>query len=249
MQEQNVLKKDTETISKMFNGIAGEYDMLNHLLSFNIDKIWRKGMSSHLLKQANLTNERKFSVLDIACGTGDSAISLFKCGFEVTGIDISKNMLEIAVKKNSKLIERKNEKKTVSVPNYILAGAESIPFPDNSFEAVTISFGIRNFNNRDKCLEEIYRVIKPGGSLAVLEFAKPKNRVIRWGYNLYFNNILPWIGGIVSKNRAAYKYLANSVEQFPMFEEFANEISRAGFKDCRYKKYSLGIAVLYTGKK
>lgn len=247
----------------MFNGIAGNYDFLNHLLSFNIDKYWRSRMVNFLLElPGNQTHSYK--VLDIACGTGDSSIALYKKGMTVTGIDIAQKMMDIAIAKNKKLEQgqkqgkcnmaerEQSEKEKVSgvpLPEYKLASAEEIPFPDNSFDAVTISFGIRNFNHRPQCLEEIYRVIKPGGAIAVLEFAKPKNSIIRFVYNTYFNNILPFIGDMVSKDKGAYKYLAESVEQFPKYEAFCNEITNAGFKETDYHKYTFGVAVLYTAKK
>lgn len=244
-----MLNKESSRISGMFNGIAPSYDLLNHLLSLNIDKYWRRGMV-HFLEdtfiQAGGKNHPEPRVLDIACGTGDSAIALYKRGMAVTGADIAEKMLEVAVAKNEKL---KKKGLSAPLPEYILASAEALPFPDNSFDAVTISFGIRNFNRREKCLEEIYRVIKPEGVLAILEFAKPKNRMIRFTYNLYFNNILPFIGNIISKDKGAYKYLAESVEQFPRYDAFCKELEAGGFTNVTYKKYTSGIAVLYTGQK
>lgn len=247
----------------MFNGIAGNYDFLNHLLSFNIDKYWRSRMVNFLLRLPGY-HTHNYKVLDIACGTGDSTIALYRKGMAVTGIDIAQKMMDIAIAKNKKLEkeqkhgkcrrgENEQQKKEnisgVPVPEYRLASAEAIPFPDHSFDAVTISFGIRNFNRRPQCLGEIYRVIKPGGAIAVLEFAKPKNSIIRFIYNTYFNNILPLIGDMISKDKGAYKYLAESVEQFPKYEAFCSEITNAGFKETDYHKYTFGIAVLYTGKK
>ncbi|MEF9986747.1 MAG: bifunctional demethylmenaquinone methyltransferase/2-methoxy-6-polyprenyl-1,4-benzoquinol methylase UbiE [Bacteroidales bacterium] len=241
------LNKDSGTISGMFNEIAPSYDFLNHLLSFNIDKYWRSLMVNFLLKHGSTINgEVPLKVLDIACGTGDSTIALYKKGFNVTGIDIAEKMMEVAIKKNKKIVQKSP---LIHLPIYILGSAEALPFPESSFDAVTISFGIRNFNNRAQCLADILRVIKPNGVLAILEFAKPKNKIIRFIYNAYFNNILPFIGNIVSKDKGAYKYLAESVEQFPKYDYFCNEIKRAGFKDVGYKKYTFGIAVLYTGKK
>ena len=236
MSSKKLLKKDRETISGMFNNIAHGYDFLNHLLSFNIDKKWRKKMTKYLLKYSAQNDNLKLNVLDIACGTGDSSIALLKSGMNVTGIDIAKKMLDIAREKNKDI-------------TFILGSADAIPFPDNNFDAITISFGIRNFDNRDKCLKEIYRVLKPNGVLCILEFAKPKNAFLKFGYNLYFNNILPFIGGIVSKDKKAYKYLAESVDQFPKYEHFTNELANNNFKEANYKKLTSGIAVLYTAKK
>ncbi len=247
------LNKEREIISGMFNRIAPDYDFLNHLLSLNIDKYWRKKMTKFLVNYATENNKTQLEVLDIACGTGDSSIALYKSGFKVTGADISKNMLDIAIAKNEKLGQGSSKKlsgsKKITLPEYHLASAEELPFADNSFDAVTISFGIRNFNNRDKCLAEIYRVIKPNGVLTILEFAKPRNPIIKFGYNLYFNNILPAIGGIISKDKGAYKYLAESVEHFPKYEMFTKGFIQAEFKETKYNIYSFGIAVLYTGKK
>lgn len=235
-QKTETLKKDRETIKGMFNNIANGYDFLNHLLSFNIDKKWRKRMTKFLSNYAIQNNISRLNVLDIACGTGDSSIELDKNGMHVTGIDIADKMLEKAKEKRPDI-------------DFILGSAEKLPFEDNSFDAVTISFGIRNFDNRDKCIKEIYRVIKKGGVICILEFAKPQNMFIRAGYNLYFNNILPFIGGIVSKDKNAYKYLAESVNQFPKYKLFLEELSEGGFKNTRYTKYTFGIAVLYVAKK
>ncbi len=240
------LNKDSEKISGMFNGIAPRYDLLNHLLSFNIDRYWRIRMVRYLKNACPAAdNGRPVKILDIACGTGDSSIALYKQGFAVTGVDIAEKMLEAAINKNKKL----KKSSPTPLPEYIPANAEVLPFPDNSFDGVSISFGIRNFNKRQQCMNEIYRVIKPGGILAILEFAKPENVIIRFVYNLYFNNILPFVGDIISKDKGAYKYLAESVEQFPKYEDFCGEISGSGFICAGYKKYTFGIAVLYTGKK
>lgn len=226
----------------MFNGIAPHYDKLNHILSLNIDKYWRKVMVKFIKQEYKAGGMPK--VLDLACGTGDSSIALCKQGMNVTGADIAQKMLDIAILKNDKINKRYSP-----LPDYILASAEDLPFENEKFDATTISFGIRNFNNRDKCLQEILRVIKPGGVLAILEFAKPQNSIIRFFYNLYFNNLLPFIGKIVSKDKAAYKYLSDSVEAFPKFDSFCKEVEQAGFKEVKYKKLTFGICVLYTGKK
>lgn len=276
------LDKKSGTISAMFNKIAPKYDFLNHVLSFNMDKYWRKKLAGFLFRN------KVSKVLDIACGTGDSTIGIYNKGIEVTGADIAEKMVEVALEKNKKLkrrfrveyppagngssagkavqeteaaperktvkghtddTEENRKRREVPLPEYVIASAESLPFPDGAFDAVTISFGIRNFDKREHCLKEIYRVVKPGGCVAVLEFAKPRNRIVRGVYNLYFNNVLPIVGRMVSKDKDAYKYLAASVEQFPRFEAFCKEIESAGFRETGYRKYTAGIAVLYTGIK
>lgn len=242
------LSKESGRISGMFNGIAPRYDLLNHLLSLNIDRYWRSRMvgflkQSHLPKGAESVYPK---ILDIACGTGDSSVALYKSGMAVTGVDIAEKMMAFAIAKNNRLAKRGSE---VPLPEYVLGSAEALPFPDSCFDGVTISFGIRNFNRRPQCLQEIYRVIKPGGTLAILEFAKPRNPIVRWIYNTYFNNILPWVGDLISKDKGAYKYLAESVEQFPRYDAFCRELEAGGFSAVRYRPYTFGIAILYNGKK
>lgn len=242
------LDKRDSTISSMFNGIATKYDLLNHILSLNIDKLWRKELVN-FLTQYSLNTDKTYYVADIACGTGDLSIALFKKGIKVCGIDISSQMLEVAKIKTKKLLNKRgklNSNVASIAPEYIIGNAECLNFKDREFDAITIAFGIRNFNKRDICLKEIYRVIKPGGHLAILEFAAPKNKLIKYFYNLYFKNILPFIGRLISKDKSAYKYLVESVENFPKYEDFCKEIKAANFKDIKYKKLSFGIATLYT---
>lgn len=227
------LNKQSEIISEMFNQIAPQYDLLNHILSLNIDKLWRKKLIRRI-KQYNVKE-----TLDLACGTGDLSILLAKNGYNVTGMDIAEQMLSIA---------REKSKKTAGI-NYLNASAESIPAADNAYDAVTISFGIRNFNNRDKCLKEIYRVLKPGAPLMILEFAEPKGKIWRALYLFYFRNILPLIGKLVSKSNSAYSYLPKSVLQFPQYEQFTAELEQAGFVKTKYSTCSGGIAVLYIAEK
>lgn len=238
--------KNAGRISAMFNNIAGSYDNVNHLLSLNIDVVWRKKMVEFLLLRKG--EKKDFKVLDIACGTGDSTIAIYKKGMKVTGADIASGMLDIAKRKNSTLQSyprcAPNPK-----PEYILASAEQLPFEAGSFDAVTISFGIRNFNKRPRCLGEIYKVIKPGGSIAILEFAAPRNRLLGVLYRFYLTKVLPFVGGAVSKDRHAYRYLASSIEQFPKYEAFCTELTDAGFNNVSYKPLTGGIAVLYTGTK
>ena len=240
--ESQTLNKDRSIISEMFNKIAPRYDFLNHLLSFGIDKIWRKRLIKYI------TQNGAKNALDIACGTGDLTIALYKKGIEVVGLDIADKMLQIAENKSAKIATKRGDD-TTATPIYICGSAESIPFKNEQFDAVTISFGIRNFNHREECLKEIHRVIKKGGNLAILEFATPKNRLWRAIYNLYFLNILPLIGKIVSKDRSAYSYLPESVTQFPQYDNFNQELSKANFIDIKYRSCSGGIALLYTATK
>lgn len=243
-----VLNKDSNSISSMFDGIAPKYDSINHILSLNIDKLWRKKLGKFIQKSTKHLS-RTPEILDIACGTGDSSIALYKRGFNVTGVDISQQMLNIAIRKNEKLNHCKKLQKQVCLPKYIKSSAELLPFKDSSFDAITISFGIRNFNNREECLKQIFRVVKQDGTIGILEFAKPSNCVIRFIYNIYFNNILPFVGGIVSKDKSAYKYFTESVNEFPKFNDFCKELEDVGFKNVSYKKLSFGICVLYSGYK
>lgn len=239
------LDKREDAISGMFNEIAPKYDFINHLLSFNIDVRWRKKAVGFLDScKAKKGEEAQFKVIDIACGTGDSSIAIYKRGMMVTGADISQGMLDIAIQKNAGLAPSR-----IPLPEYVNASAENLPFDAETFDAATICFGIRNFNDRCGSLREIYRVIRKGGYLAILEFAEPENRLFRLLYSLYLKHMLPGIGGLVSNRRSAYRYLAKSIEDFPKYERFCNELSEAGFNEVKYKPLTGGIALLYTGKK
>lgn len=234
-----ILDKSNGQIAGMFNSIAHRYDLLNHLLSLGIDNIWRR----KLLKSAMRSHPE--NALDIACGTGDLTIALAKRGIKVTGLDIAQEMMEYAKLKSKKIAGRKN----IQLPDFVHSPAESLPFRENSFDIVSIGFGIRNFSDRKKSLSEIYRVLKPGGKLMVLEFAQPKNYILRTLFNLYFRNILPLIGKIISGNNHAYKYLTDSVEEFPKYEEFGKELKDSGLNNLDYKPLTGGIALLYTAVK
>ncbi len=238
------LNKERENISAMFNNIAESYDRLNHLLSLGIDKIWRKRVIKHI-KSKDARN-----VLDLACGTGDLSIEMFKEGISVTGIDIAQKMLDIAndkcndfINKNTHIVNA-NKK-----PQFILGSAEDIPVDSLTYDAVTIAFGIRNFQDRERALKEIHRVLKRGGCISILEFAVPRNIIWKRLYLLYFNIVLPIIGSIISKDKNAYRYLPASVKEFPQYDLFLDEINRAGFVNLRYKSLTGGVAVLYTAQK
>lgn len=227
------LSKDKKEIAGMFDSIAPRYDFLNHLLSLNIDRTWRR----KLVKCAISNNPA--CILDLACGTGDVSRALSEKNIKVTGLDISENMLSIARTKKCK----------GPAITYINGPADDIPFPDNNFDAVTISFGIRNFDKRETCLEEIYRVLSPEGTLAILEFSIPRNRLWKAVYTFYFTRFLPIIGRAVSHQQFAYSYLPQSALEFPKMEDFCNELSSAGFKNVTSRPLSGGIACIYLGIK
>ncbi|MFA6335361.1 MAG: bifunctional demethylmenaquinone methyltransferase/2-methoxy-6-polyprenyl-1,4-benzoquinol methylase UbiE [Bacteroidales bacterium] len=233
-----ILNKDRAVISSMFNSIAGKYDLLNHLLSLGIDKIWRRKLVKFV------KSKRPGIVLDLACGTGDLTIALYKAGLKVIGMDIAEGMIDVAKAKCSNFPAEDKLK-----PEYLLAPAELIPLEDKSVDAVTIAFGIRNFENRNQSFKEIKRVLKSNGYLAILEFATPKNLLWKGMFNIYFFYILPLIGKIISKDSSAYSYLPESVMSFPKYDQFCKELVESGFTDVRYKSLTGGVALLYTARR
>ncbi len=229
------LSKDPEKISSMFDEISGNYDRLNHILSFGIDRSWRRRLVRELSCQIEASGSTlcQTKVLDLACGTGDLSALLKKSGFNVVGGDFSREMLRKAKDRNPDI-------------EFVFADAENLPFEDNSVDAVTICFGIRNFNDREKALTEIRRVLKPSGVLAIAEFSIPEQCVWRACYTLYFRYILPAIGGIVSSNKSAYTYLPESAFDFPAPKLFVKEIESAGFSDVRSIPMTGSVALVYT---
>ncbi len=224
-------------VETMFDNVAFTYDILNRILSFNIDIYWRNILVD-LIK--GLKNNK---ILDIATGTGDLAITIAKkIKTEVTGFDLSQNMLSVADKK----VKKENLSKYVSL---IHGDAENMPFNENEYDIVTVSFGVRNFENLDKGLTEIYRVLKLNGSLFILEFSQPENFIFKKLYFFYFTKILPFIGGILSKDKYAYSYLPSSVYNFPYGEQMLAILSKNGFKNTSFKKLTFGIASIYIAKK
>ena len=282
----------------MFDSIAGDYDSLNHILSLDVDKIWRK----KALKQI-VDAPAPARVLDLACGTGDFSIAIAKAlsrshkrvgtpieahvkapakapveapakapveapakapveaqvtstGFvtgdsgksdlmtkgHVTGVDLSEGMLAVMREK----VGKAGLTEMISIEE---GDGENLRFPDNTFDRVTIAFGIRNFENREKGLREMLRILKPGGRLVILELSRPENKVIRWFYDLYFLHILPKIGGKVSGDKAAYAYLPTSVAAFPGKKAFMATMRKAGFRAVTHKAFTLGICRMYTGEK
>jgi len=226
-----------QQVEEMFDSISPKYDLLNHLLSLNIDKLWRKRAIKKL---------RSFSpknILDVATGTADFAIEASRInGCKVTGIDISEGMLNIGREK----IRRIALDKTISL---IKADSENLPFNNNTFDAATVGFGVRNFENLELGLSEILRVLKPEGVLMTLEFSRPETPPLRQLYNFYFKRILPTIGKKISNDERAYSYLPESVSEFPDGKKFIAILEKAGFKNNAYFQQTFGIATIYQSQK
>jgi demethylmenaquinone methyltransferase/2-methoxy-6-polyprenyl-1,4-benzoquinol methylase len=226
-----------EQVAKMFDNISHKYDFLNHFLSLGIDIYWRK-------KAIKLLSSSKPKyILDIATGTGDFAIEALKLAPDkVIGVDISAGMLKYGNEKIVKLgLQHKIE--------LILGDSEKLPFDDNTFDAITVSFGGRNFENLEKGLIDMFRVLKPGGKALVLEFSKPRSFPLKQIYNFYFKNILPVLGKMFSKDNTAYTYLPESVNAFPDGEDFLKVFENSGFKKTKCIPLTFGISSIYIGEK
>jgi len=231
---------NTETkkkqVTKMFDNIAGSYDFLNHTLSLGMDDIWRK------IAIKKLSN-KPATILDIATGTGDFAISATKyTNATITGIDISQGMLDVGIEK----ITKKGLTDRIQLQ---LADSENLPFQNNSYDAITAGFGVRNFEDLNKGLSEMYRTLKSGGIVAILEPSEPTYFPLKQFYKLYFHYILPFIGGIISKDKNAYTYLPNSVSAFPSGNDFLTELVKVGFKESKHIPLTFGIVSLYVAIK
>lgn len=211
-----------------FDKIARDYDRMNRLMTLGLDCRWRKRAVRGL----------KGEVLDVACGTGDMAVSLVERGCTVTGVDISEEMLAIARQK-------------APIVTFMIADAEHLPFPDASFDAVTCAFGVRNFVHLEQGLNEMLRVLKPGGQLVILELATPDNPLVKPFYNLYTRRIIPWLGSRIAGNREAYTYLPASIERFPKGDAFLEKIRNSRFPilNCRQRKLTFGVCRLYTASR
>lgn len=221
----------------MFDNISHRYDFLNHFLSLGIDKGWRR----KAIRQ--LEPLRPAVILDVATGTGDFAIQALSLKpHKVIGIDISEGMLAVGRKKIA-------DRQLTSQVELFSGDSENIPFADNKFDAVTVGFGVRNFENLQRGLAEIYRVVKPGGMVVVLEFSRPRTFPFRQVYNFYFKFILPKIGRFISSDKAAYTYLPESVEAFPDGEDFLQCLSTVGFKNTKCRALTFGISSIYSGSK
>lgn len=226
-----------EQVTEMFDTIANEYDGLNRVISLGVDTKWRKRL-------VKIVKEKQPQIiLDIATGTGDLAIALSETGArEIIGLDISKGMLDVGRKK----IVSKNLEKIIQM---VQGDGESLPFEKDHFDAITVAFGVRNFEDLEKGLKEIFRVLKPGGILAILETSVPTKTPIKQGYFLYTRYILPLIGRLFSKDRKAYAYLSESAAAFPHGKAFNNILGKIGFIGMENKPQSLGVASIYIASK
>lgn len=234
-QEKEGSKK--EQVAEMFDNISERYDFLNHVLSLSIDKGWRKKVV-RMVKA-----EKPKQILDVATGTADLAIALEKSHPEqIIGIDISNGMLEVGRQK----VARKDLSSLITLEQ---ADSEDLPFEDNRFDAITVAFGVRNFENLQKGLKEMRRVLRPGGKLLVLEFSQPQSFPFKQLYNFYFKNILPGLGRMISKDSRAYTYLPESVGAFPHGAAFIAELEKAGYGHCQADPVTFGIASIYEATK
>ena len=226
-----------ERVENMFNSIASRYDLLNRVLSGGIDKTWRRKSIDYLVPL------QPKSILDIATGTGDFALEAVRLHpREIRGIDISEQMLAIGRKKIA-------DRKLDNLITLTRGDSESLQFADNTFDAVTVAFGVRNFENLQKGLSEMIRVLKPGGTVLILEFSQPVTFPVKQFYRFYSRYILPVIGQLVSKERAAYEYLPESVAAFPYGEQFVSILRECGYSSPAYHPLTFGIAGIYTGVK
>jgi demethylmenaquinone methyltransferase / 2-methoxy-6-polyprenyl-1,4-benzoquinol methylase len=234
-----MLKKEgkKQEVRAMFNSIANRYDFLNHFLSAGIDHCWRK----KAIKLAGVHHPK--TILDMATGTGDLAIAATALHPEIIiGIDIAENMLAIGR-------DKLKEKKLEAIISFETGDSENLRFEDRTFDAVMVAFGVRNFENLENGLTEMYRVLNKGGIAVILEFSKPTGIGIRHIYNLYFRYILPLLGKTISGNSSAYTYLPDSVSEFPAGDAFLKILGSAGFSKTTSKRLSFGIASIYTGIK
>lgn len=239
MKPYNEEQSKKEQVEEMFDNIAPNYDRLNHILSLNIDRIWRR----RVMRIVRRSKARR--IMDLATGTGDLAIAMAKRvdRTQILGVDLSEEMLAVARAK----IQKQGLEERIMLEK---GDAENLTMvADGSLDAVTVAFGVRNFENMERGLSEIFRTLRPGGKLVVLEFSMPKNRLIRWIYSQYAHRLLPRIGGMISKDKRAYTYLPDSVEEFPSPERFAEILRSVGFSSVRPRSQSFGIAYIYDATK
>ncbi|MEJ2883156.1 bifunctional demethylmenaquinone methyltransferase/2-methoxy-6-polyprenyl-1,4-benzoquinol methylase UbiE [Pedobacter sp. GR22-6] len=227
-----------EQVASMFNNISGTYDFLNHFMSLGIDIIWRK----KAIRELKSIQPR--IMLDVATGTGDFAFEAIKIlqPEKIIGVDISEGMLDVARKK----IQERDLQHIFSVQ---MGDSEGLHFNDDHFDAITVAFGVRNYQNLEKGLADMYRVLKPGGKMVILEFSKPRAFPVKQGYNFYFKHITPMLGKLFSKDHRAYEYLPESVAAFPDGDAFLSLMQKVGFKHTKDRRLTFGISAIYTGIK
>jgi demethylmenaquinone methyltransferase/2-methoxy-6-polyprenyl-1,4-benzoquinol methylase len=227
-------------VREMFGRIAPRYDLLNHLLSLDIDKLWRRRVAR---KFASVLRDPQAKVLDLCCGTGDLAFAFRReapAGAEITGSDFVPEMLVLA---------RAKAAASGAAVEFMAADALALPFADASFDLVSCAFGLRNLANYDRGLQEIHRVLRPGGVAAILEFSEPPGKMFGALYQFYFRHVLPRLGGLISGSASAYSYLPISVSKFPLPEELVFRLERAGFTDVQFERWTGGIVTLHVGRK
>lgn len=231
--------EEKKNIGSLFDRIAGSYDLLNHLLSFNIDKYWRRKAVKKIARK-----EQALQCLDVAIGTADLSLEMLRQipDIEITGIDLSTEMMKIGEEKVKKVGKQDNV-------HFLEANAQQMPFEDNSFDVVTCSYGVRNFADLDQGLSEMYRVLKPNGQLMILEFSYPENKLVAWVYDLYFTHILPFVGRLISKDKTAYTYLNRSVKNFIWGETMCEHLRQAGFGRVEFQTMTFGITSIYISIK
>ncbi len=235
-QSETATKK--EQVASMFNNISGTYDFLNHFMSLGIDIIWRK----KAIRELKSIQPR--IMLDVATGTGDFAFEAIKIlqPEKIIGVDISEGMLDVARNK----IHDRNLQHVFSVQ---LGDSEGLQFKDDYFDAITVAFGVRNYENLEKGLADMYRVLKPGGKMVILEFSKPRAFPVKQGYNFYFKHVTPLLGKVFSKDQRAYEYLPESVAAFPDGDAFLALMNKVGFTNTKDRRLTFGISAIYTGIK
>ena len=239
MKPYNEEQTKKQQVEEMFDNIAPTYDKLNHIMSLNIDRIWRRRVMRIVRRS------KAVKIMDVATGTGDLAIAIAKRAdrTQILGVDLSEEMLAVARRK----VQKQGLEERIMLEK---GDAENLSMvADGSIDAVTVAFGVRNFENIERGLREMWRVLKPGGKLVVLEFSTPRNRVIRWVYAQYFHRLVPRIGGIISKDKRAYVYLPESVDEFPSPERFSQMLKDCGFMRVKRRSQSFGIADIYEATK
>ena len=238
MKPYNTDQTKKEEVREMFDNIAPKYDLLNHTLSMSIDRVWRRRVVGEVRRA------KPGRILDVATGTGDLAIAMARRirDVQVLGVDLSEQMLAVARRK----IEARGLDGRIVLDR---GDAERLAVADASVDVATVAFGVRNFGDLGAGLRELARTINPGGKVVILEFSRPRNRVFRALYEFYSYKILPRIGGLVSRDKRAYEYLPASVGEFPAPEEFMAMMARAGFRNCRARSQSFGIAQIYIGER